>query len=277
MRYICNLLKSDLIPSRNLIPLTRRLQSTLTTSTDTENSLPIEEDEPEQTKLIKKSVNRNKSRLQPQHRNILMDKNPYNEPIVWFHLTEKYQRKMFGKYGLDSNVDPRICFYTKEQKALNNEYERIAYPYTIQEMMKINEKQKEAERLAIQKREDDVAKKLNKLEQWKSELNAKIVKKETEALEAKQRKERLVEEVRRHFGFKVDPRDERFKELLEQKEKEDRKKQKEAKKKAKEAKMMAKLVDSTSKDKELENIKKDSESNVQGENQKNQKKEKNNK
>jgi hypothetical protein len=51
----------------------------------------------------------------------------------------------------------------------------------------------------------------------------------------------LVEEVRRHFGFKIDPRDDRFKELLEQKEREERKKAKEAKKKAKQQLVMARL------------------------------------
>lgn len=51
----------------------------------------------------------------------------------------------------------------------------------------------------------------------------------------------MVEEVRRHFGFKIDPRDERFKELLEQKEKEERKKAKEAKKKVRQEYVMAKL------------------------------------
>lgn len=47
--------------------------------------------------------------------------------------------------------------------------------------------------------------------------------------------------MRRHFGFKIDPRDERFKELLEQKEKEERKKAKEAKKKARQERITAKL------------------------------------
>lgn len=49
--------------------------------------------------------------------------------------------------------------------------------------------------------------------------------------------------MRRHFGFKIDPRDERFQELLEQKEKEERKKAKEAKKKARQQHAMARLVE----------------------------------
>lgn len=50
-----------------------------------------------------------------------------------------------------------------------------------------------------------------------------------------------MEEVRRHFGFKIDSRDERFKELLEQKEKEERKKAKEAKKKVRQQLAKARL------------------------------------
>lgn len=52
-------------------------------------------------------------------------------------------------------------------------------------------------------------------------------------------KERLVEEVRKHFNFKISPHDERFKTMLAQKEKEEKKKKKEAKKKAKQDKLMS--------------------------------------
>jgi len=64
----------------------------------------------------------------------------------------------------------------------------------------------------------------------------------------------LVEEVRRHFGFKIDPRDERFKELLEQKEKEERKKAKEAKKKARQERITAKLEEQIRLIKEKERV-----------------------
>lgn len=82
-------------------------------------------------------------------------------------------------------------------------------------------------------REAELAEKLAKMNQWTAELNAKIAKKEAELEAARLRKERLVEEVRKHFGFKISLHDERFKEMLAQKEKEEKKKKKEAKKKAK--------------------------------------------
>ncbi|KAL5279372.1 GADD45GIP1 family protein [Megaselia abdita] len=188
----------------------------------------------------------NKSRLLPQHRRMLMKETPYDEPQSWIHLTEKYQRKMYGKYGSQSKVDPKICFPTSQDLEDRKEYESVAYPFTLQEMMQKVKVDQQAKKDKIMKREEEISVKLEKLEQWKTDLKNKIAKKESEALVAKQRKDRLIEEVRRHFGFNVDPKDERFKELLEAKEKEDKKKQKEVKKKAKEEKMMAKLVEKTS-------------------------------
>jgi Growth arrest and DNA-damage-inducible proteins-interacting protein 1 len=68
-----------------------------------------------------------------------------------------------------------------------------------------------------------------------------------EAKIAKERKDRLIEEVRRHFGYTIDPRDERFKEMLELKEKEQRKALKESKRQAKETKLMSKLIETQTK------------------------------
>lgn len=52
----------------------------------------------------------------------------------------------------------------------------------------------------------------------------------------------MIDEVRRHFGYTIDSRDERFKELLDTKEKEQRKALKESKRKEKESKLIAKMV-----------------------------------
>ncbi|XP_017072276.1 growth arrest and DNA damage-inducible proteins-interacting protein 1 [Drosophila eugracilis] len=183
-----------------------------------------------------------RSGLQPQHKNVLLNKLPYQEPHSWIHRTEKYQRQAFGRYGAESNVNPKICF-----ESLGEEDNRqVMQLETLMKMLQKNRAQKAEELEKITAREDDIAKKMEKLKQWKADLHAKVAKREADAAAAIQRKERLVEEVRRHFGFKVDTRDERFKEMLEQKEKEDKKKQKEAKRKAKEEKMMAKLVEKSS-------------------------------
>uniref|UniRef100_A0A0C9QYI1 Large ribosomal subunit protein mL64 n=1 Tax=Fopius arisanus TaxID=64838 RepID=A0A0C9QYI1_9HYME len=181
----------------------------------------------------------NRSMLLTQHRNVLFDIMPYNEPSSWIHLTEKYKKKLFGRYGLSSEVDPSVCFNAKSMHENDEKH--------VLEQMLLNQRNiRMKENQAIKSREVEIAAKLEKLEQWKLEMRNKIAKKEADALAAKQQKQRLIEEVRRHFGFNVDPRDERFKEMLEQKEREEKKKQKEAKRKAKEDKMMARTVGNNS-------------------------------
>lgn len=89
-------------------------------------------------------------------------------------------------------------------------------------------------------------------------MNARIAKKEAVLLAAKERKERLVEEVRQHFGFKISPQDERFKTMLQQKEREEKKKKKEAKKKIKLEKfttMIQKISDSPSQEQVIDSTK----------------------
>lgn len=139
-------------------------------------------------------------------------------------------------------------------------YERAAHPMKLQDMIALNEQNKIKEANEIAQREADISAKLLKLEKWKSELNAKKYKKEEEgenllisienisnhfsfiARIAKERKDRLIEEVRRQLGFQIHPKDERFKELLEKKEKEQRKALKLAKRQEKEAKLINKIV-----------------------------------
>lgn len=62
-----------------------------------------------------------------------------------------------------------------------------------------------------------------------------------------------MEEVRQHFGYYVDPKDEKFQELLQKKEKEEKKAAKEAKKKAKQERMIAEIEHKSASAKKQEN------------------------
>ncbi|TGZ38017.1 Uncharacterized protein DBV15_05259 [Temnothorax longispinosus] len=170
---------------------------------------PVYPDDPRsQEELAKK---RNKSRLNPSDRNVLMGVRPYEQSLEWYHDTVRYKKRMLGRYGLKSiDVPAGFAWPTPEEVKDAQEYERVAFPL-----------------------EAEIAEKLAKMDKWTAELNAKIAKKEAELEAARLRKERLVEEVRKHFGFKISPHDERFKTMLAQKEKEAKKKKKEAKKQAK--------------------------------------------
>uniref|UniRef100_A0A1L8DL07 Large ribosomal subunit protein mL64 n=1 Tax=Nyssomyia neivai TaxID=330878 RepID=A0A1L8DL07_9DIPT len=229
---------------RDLAILTRISRSCKTAAAPEDTALAelVDDDDSKEAKREFYESRRNKSRLSAAHRNILHNRRPYTQSQSWVHETLKYKRGLFGKYGLESGVDPRICFPTAQETAEKEEYNRVAYPFTIAEMReKIHAEHVEKED-KIRKREEDVALKLSKLEKWSKEFRDRVAKAEAEAFAAKEKKERLVEEVRRHFGFKLDARDERFKELLAQKEKEDKKKQKEIRKKAREEKVIAKLL-----------------------------------
>ncbi|XP_068627940.1 large ribosomal subunit protein mL64 [Battus philenor] len=184
---------------------------------------------------------RNKSGLSAAHFNLVNDRRPYEAPKSLAHLTVKYHSKMYGKYGAASGVNPSLCWPTRKDIQERLEYEAVAFPYTIREMMDAAAVKRKEEQLKIEQREKEVAAKFAKLEQWKNELNAKVAKKAAEIQAAKVKKERLVEEVRRHFGFTLDPRDERFQEMLTKREKEQKKLEKQARMEAKEKIMIAKL------------------------------------
>lgn len=171
---------------------------------------------------------------------------PYSEPVLDHHHTIKYNKKMYGMYGKASGVNPAMCWPTKAEIQDIKEYEKIAFPDTIKVVMEKAALRRQEVEEHRQKRQEDIVKKNAKLDQWMKELREKVAKKEAEATAAKARKDRLVEEVRRHFGFKIDPKDDRFKEMLEQKERAEKKALKEAKRKIKEANFMAKLQEGKS-------------------------------
>ncbi|KAF4529861.1 hypothetical protein B566_EDAN017682 [Ephemera danica] len=228
--------------------LCRQYSKDATESEVAENFDFTEEDLAEDLELELENK-RNKSRLNPQHYNILHGRAPYDEPQAWFHHSVKYKRRLIGRYGLDAcNAPPGIMWPTKEDLEDQLEYERLKNPDSLQTMVQRIAEKKAAERSAIMKRQDEISAKFSKLDQWKRELQERVDKRLREAEAARLKKERMVEEVRRHFGFKVDSRDERFKEMLEQKEKQEKKLEKEAKKKAKQEKLLQRLISKETKD-----------------------------
>ncbi|XP_015113370.1 growth arrest and DNA damage-inducible proteins-interacting protein 1 [Diachasma alloeum] len=187
-----------------------------------------------------------KSNLNDSHRRIIQGERPYDENMAWFHATIRYKRRMLGRYGMAA-MDGQIgaAWPTEEEIQDKILWERTAYPKSIQERWKEIEDKKIEEEKGIRLREETITKNMAMVGKWQNELKAKLAKKEADVVAAKERKARLVEEVRRQFGFAIDPRDERFKQLLEQKEKEDKKRKKEAKKKERAAKFLASMMGQT--------------------------------
>ncbi|CAI6351120.1 unnamed protein product [Macrosiphum euphorbiae] len=179
-----------------------------------------------------------KSRLNHGHRNMVNGRVPYDKPVHRYHNTVKYKRKMYGRYGDASNVSPGLAWPTAEDLEDIREYESIAYPLTIQEMQKNALELIESERQEIQTNQQRIDNNMKKLNGWLKEVKEKSAKKLLDAQQAKEKKERLIEEVKKHFGYKIDPKDDRFKEMLVKREKEEKKKVREEKKKVREEKLL---------------------------------------
>ena len=112
-------------------------------------TLPLSPDMPKQLTEEEIEAKRNISRLRPYHQLMVQGKMPWDlkEPVLWFHHTVKFKQRMFGKYGESSGVNPGICWPTHEDLKKRLEYEAVAYPFTIQEMVEnkriLRQKQKE--------------------------------------------------------------------------------------------------------------------------------------
>ncbi|KAL7306873.1 hypothetical protein TKK_0001033 [Trichogramma kaykai] len=170
---------------------------------------------------------RNVSGLAPQHRNIIHDKKPYNNAPETYHNSIWYKKKLIGRYGLEAaEVNPAICWPTKDDILDLQEYEKIEYPDKLQELWKKFENDKIEAKEKIRKREEEIDKTVANFDKWQADLESKIQAKEAALLLSKQQRQRTLDEVREQYGYRIDPNDEKFKELLEKKEKEDKKKKK---------------------------------------------------
>lgn len=73
-----------------------------------------------------------------------MELRPYDSSKAWYHDSVKYKKQMLGRYGLKSNDEPAgFAWPTLEEIKDAQEYERVAYPLSLQESWKkIEEKNK---------------------------------------------------------------------------------------------------------------------------------------
>lgn len=140
---------------------TRRLFATETAESKDENVVDITsadekpifkdmDDEELQAEIARK---RNKSRLNVAHRNILMGLRPYDCPREWYHNTVKYKKRMLGRYGLKGIDEPAgFAWPNLEEVEDAQEYERVAFPLSLQERWKkLEEKRREKIEAMIQR------------------------------------------------------------------------------------------------------------------------------
>ncbi|KAF4092722.1 hypothetical protein AMELA_G00024100 [Ameiurus melas] len=151
------------------------------------------------------------------------DRNSEKTP-VW-QKTEKYERKLFARYGFASGVDPVKLWPTASQLEELIQEEKQWHP-PLEEMLKniaAKEKERADKRLAREKLiAANMAKMPKMIADWRKEKqDAKRKLKEEKA-----KKERLLAEARERFGYALDPRSPKFQEMLAEIEKEEKKKRK---------------------------------------------------
>lgn len=241
-RKLCNFNSSNI---KTAVLCKNHFRLTSTANSVNENLIATADEDYEASQLKKEieiEQKRNKSRLRPQHRNILHGRVPYSEPVDEIHLTHKYNRMLFGKYGKLSNVNPGTLWPMKSELKEMVEYEKISHPFSVKELVENQKKIAENEEKNIKERQQKILRNMQKLEGWKKEIAARAEKKLADLAKAKAQKDALIEEVRRHFGYKLDPNDEKFKEMLVIKEREKKKKLKEEKSKAKQERFITEAL-----------------------------------
>lgn len=208
-----------------------------------ESVLPPENEETpmSEEELMKK---RDISRLNPTFRAIV-----HNQPLPFTPRTTNrfddslaMQRHLYGKYGSSIGVNPAVCFMTKAEMEDFQSYEKTANPENILEVRRRKLEELAEEKRQYRIREEHYEKMMVTVEQHKQKIRERILSKMAISAAAKKKRDDLLEEVKRHFGYTIDPKDEKFQLMLEQKEKEQKKLQKEMKKKKREEHFMAKLA-----------------------------------
>lgn len=84
------------------------------------NLIDNEDDEYDQHSEFKRIERlRDISGLQKAHKRLLNGEIPYPNSESWVHETLKYKRKLYGKMGSASNIDPsKNCFFTWERESI---------------------------------------------------------------------------------------------------------------------------------------------------------------
>ncbi|XP_043786092.1 inner centromere protein [Apis laboriosa] len=174
---------------------------------------------------------RNKSRLSFADRNRLFEQKPYNEPIEWYHNTIKYKKRILGRYGMAAlGIPAGLAWPTLEEVEEQKEYEKIAFPLSIQErLQKIKEEKKKKEEI-LKARQIQIANKMSGMEKLIAQIKTKIAEKEAAELESKERKERKIEEIRRQLIAEGTISKHSLTEAITLAEKDEKKKKKELKK-----------------------------------------------
>lgn len=149
-------------------------------------------------------------------------------------------RSHWAKFGSQTNLNPGICWPTKQQILETIEYDKTFEPPLQERLRKVNE-EKMAKEKEKQEYEAEVDRNMANLDKWMAEYHGKIAKQEEKVRQLREKREKLVEEISEYLGYEIDPRDPRFKEAVEQRDKAKKKELKAQRQRESYDKMLEKL------------------------------------
>jgi len=213
----------------------RVLSRLASSSTQSQEQSTESADQPEQP-----AVNRDVSGLRPWHHRRYHGQAPVIDQDTSHLASLRWQRRIWAQYGAKSGVNPAVAWPVKVEWEDKMEYEALAYPDTLQEMVRKSREEQADREKVVRQRMETIEKNMANLEKWKKEITDRKQRKQRELQAQKDKHDQLIEEVREYLGYRVDMKDDRFKEILEKKQLEEKKSAKEAKKKERAAKAIAK-------------------------------------
>lgn len=175
--------------------------------------------------------NRNRSNLHPRHRNIQNDIPPQEETD--YSDTVLYKRKMFGKFGKASGVHPSMLWPSTVELSDMKEYEQVAHPYTVHELISREKERQQKEAEEIVKEKQEILENVAKVDAAIFEFRKKLADQLNKEIQARTTHDKTVKELRKYFGYNIARNDPRVAVYMEKKALEERKAKKEAKKKQK--------------------------------------------
>ncbi|XP_073704895.1 large ribosomal subunit protein mL64 [Garra rufa] len=157
-------------------------------------------------------------------------KNPYipdkeSEKTPEWQKTEKYERRLFGRYGSAAGVDPTKLWPSHARlEELMAEEKEWHPPLEVKlENIAAREREKAQKRMEREKIiAANMAKMPKMIADWKKQKREANQKQREEKI----RRDKLLAEARERFGFSLDPRSTKFKEMVAEIEKEEKKKRK---------------------------------------------------
>ncbi|MBN3305796.1 G45IP protein, partial [Amia calva] len=147
--------------------------------------------------------------------------------------TDKYDRKLFGRYGSASGVDPARLWPSAGKLAEMVAEEREWFP-SLQEMIRNTEAREKERAKRLQAREKLIAANMAKMPKMLADWRRETRTLREKLREDKVRRQRLLAEARERFGYALDPRSHKFQEMLKDIEEEEKKKKKLMKRRKKE-------------------------------------------